>query len=147
MCQVICLFHFPVHTLRDLRWHIRPGINKLVYTERFPAKTENKHRRKHKHQDWIFDRCLFFRNLNTFGTCFEIIEITFYITVILQWWQNQNNNNIHYLRNIVRGLCPCTFELLLSADTTVSSDFLQVYYKNLEPTSTAATEWTPLPFS
>lgn len=32
------------------------------------------------------------------------------------------------------------FELLLTADTTVSSDFLQVCCKNLEPTSTAAAE-------
>lgn len=37
--------------------------------------------------------------------------------------------------------------LLLSADTTVSSDFLQVYYKSLESTSTAAHRMDTPPLS
>ena len=45
---------------------------------------------------------------------------------LFQWWFNHNT--------IPNVYCTCTFELMLSADTTVSSDFLQVYYKSLEST-------------
>ena len=58
----------------------------------------------------------------------------------------KSKHNFH-CKNITRVRCLCIFELLLSADTTVSSDFLQVYYNNAEPPWTAAAEWTLLPFS
>lgn len=140
---MICPF-FSLYTLCDLCWHVSQGINKLVYSERFPAKTENKHRRKYKHQ-WMSPRGLFSQNLNKCGIRHLLLLYIFllYIRVILKWWMNQNAIAHFHLKNIVRVHCPCT--LLLSADTTVSSDFLQVYYKNLKPPSTAAAEWTLLP--
>lgn len=105
--------------------------HKLVYTQRFPAKTENKYTRNCKHQVWI---CYGNVNMNT--VFFNLEKLNYSWNQLLSSSQLHSNNPFS-IENIIKVHCQCTFKLL-SADTTISSDFLQVYYKSLERTSTAA---------
>lgn len=85
------------------------GQAKLVYTERFPAKTENKYRRNCKHQDWIcygnvnMNTILIFLNMNKMNwfeiNCYHIrmiVNSKYYYTAIFKaLWKSIVNAHLN----------------------------------------------------